>query len=109
MEQDCLLAYEGKGYYPASLAEPLSCVIGAMHACYHASPGSYVHKMDIKEKGDMIILAGAGPMGLAAINYAISREDRHPGRLIVTDIDQERLTRAAGLYRPGVAAKKAYN
>ncbi|MBN1181449.1 MAG: zinc-binding dehydrogenase [Bacteroidales bacterium] len=106
MEQDCLLSYEGKGFYAASLAEPLSCVIGAMHANYHATPGSYVHKMDIKEKGDMIILAGAGPMGLAAINYAIHREDRHPGKLIITDIDQERLDRAASLYTPGEAAKK---
>lgn len=42
--QDCLLAYEGPGYYPASLAEPLSCVIGAMHANYHTKPGSYVHQ-----------------------------------------------------------------
>ena len=35
MERDCLLAYKGDGFYPASLAEPLSCVIGAMHANYH--------------------------------------------------------------------------
>ena len=47
MEKDCLLAYRGEGYYPASLAEPLSCVIGAMHANYHTTPGRYVHKMDI--------------------------------------------------------------
>ena len=37
MEKDCLLAYKGEGYYPASLAEPLSCVIGAMHANYHTT------------------------------------------------------------------------
>ena len=43
LEQDCLLAYDGPGFYPASLSEPLSCVIGAMHANYHTKPGSSVH------------------------------------------------------------------
>jgi threonine dehydrogenase-like Zn-dependent dehydrogenase len=37
-------------------------------------------------------------MGLAAINYVLRREDRKPGLLIVTDIDQTRLDRAASLY-----------
>ncbi|MDI9545683.1 MAG: alcohol dehydrogenase catalytic domain-containing protein, partial [Bacteroidota bacterium] len=67
MEQNCLLSYKGAGFYPASLSEPLSCVIGAMHANYHTTPGSYVHKMEIVDKGKMAILAGVGPMGLAAI------------------------------------------
>lgn len=96
--QDCLLAYEGPGYYPASLSEPLSCVIGAMHANYHTTPGSYKHDMEIVDGGKMAILAGVGPMGLAAINYAISREDRKPSLLVVTDIDQARLDRAASIY-----------
>ena len=98
--QDCLLAYEGPGYYPASLAEPLSCVIGAMHANYHTKPGSYVHQMEIVDGGKMAILAGVGPMGLAAINYVINREDRKPSLMVVTDIDQARLDRAASIYSP---------
>ncbi|MCW0484852.1 zinc-binding dehydrogenase [Gaoshiqia sediminis] len=98
--QDCLLAYDGPGYYPASLAEPLSCVIGAMHANYHTKPGSYVHQMEIVDGGKMAILAGVGPMGLAAINYVIMREDRKPSLLVVTDIDQARLDRAASIYSP---------
>jgi L-sorbose 1-phosphate reductase len=105
MEQDCLLPYLGDGYYPASLAEPLSCVIGAMHANYHTSPGSYVHNMEIVQGGNMAILAGVGPMGLAAVNYAINRKDRQPGLLVVTDIDQSRLDRAATLYTVEQAAK----
>ena len=104
MENNCLLHYSGKGFYPASLAEPLSCVIGAMHANYHTEPGSYVHHMEIKDGGNMAILAGVGPMGLAAINYAIHRTDRKPKLLIVTDIDQVRLDRAATLYSPEEAA-----
>lgn len=98
LEQDCLLSYEGPGFYPASLAEPLSCVIGAMHANYHTTPGSYVHKMEIVEGGKMAILAGVGPMGLAAINYVINRSDRKPSLCVVTDIDQSRLDRAAEIY-----------
>lgn len=106
MENNCLLAYKGEGYYPASLAEPLSCVIGAMHANYHTTPGSYVHKMDIVADGKMAILAGVGPMGLAAINYVLRREDRRPSLCVVTDVDQTRLDRAAGLYTVEFAAAK---
>lgn len=105
MQNDCLLHYSGEGYYPGALAEPFSCVIGAMHANYHSKPGSYVHDMEIIQGGNMIIMAGVGPMGLAAVNYVIHRTDRQPGLLVVTDIDQQRLDRAAGLYTIEEAAK----
>ncbi len=98
MELGCLLPFKGDGFYPASLSEPLSCVIGAMHANYHTTPGSYIHKMEIVAGGNLAILAGVGPMGLAAINYALRREDRKPALIVVTDIDQTRLDRAASLY-----------
>ena len=106
MEQDCLLKYNGPGYYPASLSEPLSCVIGAMHANYHTKPGSYIHQMEIVHGGKMAILAGAGPMGLAAINYVLERKDRRPSLMVVTDIDQMRLRRAEELYTKEYAATK---
>ena len=106
MELGCLLPFKGEGYYPASLSEPLSCVIGAMHACYHITPGCYVHNMEIKADGKMAILAGVGPMGLAAINYVLHREDRHPSLLVVTDMDQARLDRAASLYTVEFAASR---
>ena len=38
---------------------------------YHTKAGSYVHEMGIKEGGKMALLASVGPMGLAAIDYAI--------------------------------------
>lgn len=104
MEQDCLLKFTGEGYYPASLAEPISCVIGAMHANYHTTPGSYEHKMEIVDGGKMAILAGVGPMGLAAINYVLHRKDRKPSLLVVTDVDQARLDRAASIYTVEFAA-----
>jgi len=100
MIQNCLLPYDGPGFYPASLAEPLSCVIGAMHANYHTKPGSYIHQMEIKNGGKMAILAGVGPMGLAAINYVVNRKDRKPSLLVVTDIASDRLERAAGIFSP---------
>ncbi len=106
MESGCLLSYQGEGFYPASLAEPLSCVIGAMHANYHTTPGSYIHHMEIVDRGNMAILAGVGPMGLAAINYVLHREDRSPALFVVTDIDQTRLDRAASLYSPEYAASR---
>lgn len=106
MEQGCLLHYHGDGFFPASLSEPMSCVIGAMHANYHLTPGSYVHSMEICDGGRMALLAAVGPMGLAAINYVLHRPDRHPSLLVVTDIDQSRLDRAAALYTTQYAASR---
>ncbi len=94
MECDCLLSYNGDAYFYGSLAEPMSCIIGGCHANYHTKGGSYVHSMGIVEGGAACVLAGAGPMGLGAVDYLISG-DRRPSLLIVTDIDQARLERAA--------------
>jgi threonine dehydrogenase-like Zn-dependent dehydrogenase len=52
--------------------------------------------MGTVEGGDMAILAGAGPMGLGAVDYAI-HGGRPPRLLVVTDIDDARLARAATL------------
>jgi threonine dehydrogenase-like Zn-dependent dehydrogenase len=77
-----------------------------MHANYHITPGSYIHNMEIVDGGKMAILAGVGPMGLAAINYVLNREDRKPSLLVVTDIEQSRLDRAATLYTVAYAASR---
>ena len=97
METGSLLAYKGDAFFHGSLAEPVSCVIGAFHAQYHTTNGCYEHKMGIVEGGKMAILAGVGPMGLGAVDYAI-HGPRRPKLLVVTDIDDARLTRAATLY-----------
>jgi hypothetical protein len=39
MECGCLLEYTGEAYYQASLAEPMSCSIGAFHAAHHTQMG----------------------------------------------------------------------
>jgi threonine dehydrogenase-like Zn-dependent dehydrogenase len=108
MEMNCLLPYSGKDFFLASLSEPLSCIIGAFHASYHTTYGSYVHSMGIKEGGNLALLAGVGPMGLGAIDYAIHC-DRKPGLLVVTDIDNERLKRAARVHTVENAAKNGVN
>jgi threonine dehydrogenase-like Zn-dependent dehydrogenase len=64
---------------------------------YHTTQGSYVHEMGIKAGGKMAILAGAGPMGLGAIDYAINNPDINPSLLVVTDVDDARLARAASI------------
>jgi threonine dehydrogenase-like Zn-dependent dehydrogenase len=96
MEMGCLLPYKGSTYFYGSLAEPMSCIVGAFHATYHTQPGRYEHRMDTVESGNMAILAGAGPMGLGAVDYAIHCS-RKPSLLVVTDIDDSRLKRAEGL------------
>ena len=96
MELGCLLPYDGDAYFYGSLTEPMSCIVGGFHANYHTTPGSYVHKMECKERGNMAILAGAGPMGLGCADYAI-HGGNPPKLLIITDIDDARLARAAQL------------
>ena len=102
---DCLLKYDSDTYYYGSLAEPLSCIVGTFHAMYHTKAGSYVHEMGIKEGGKMALLASVGPMGLGAIDYALHC-DRRPSLLVVTDIDDARLKRAASIYTVEEAKKQ---
>jgi threonine dehydrogenase-like Zn-dependent dehydrogenase len=105
MELGFLLNYEGESHYEASLSEPMSCIIGGFHSNYHTETGKYVHNMGIVEGGKMALLAGAGPMGLGAIDYALHC-DRKPGLLVVTDINDDRLARARKLFTDEEAKKQ---
>lgn len=96
MECGCLIPYEGSGFFAGSMTEPYSCVIGTFHAMYHTTYGSYVHQMGIRENGKMLMLAGNGPMGQAAIDY-ILHCDRRPSLLVITGRRQEQLDRLARL------------
>ena len=81
----------------------MSCIVGGYHANYHVKQGTYVHEMGIREGGNLAILAGAGPMGLGAVDYAVHC-DRKPALVVVTDIDTARLDRAASIVTPEEAA-----
>lgn len=96
MEMNCLIPFEGNGFFAGSMTEPYSCVIGTFHAMYHTKYGSYVHDMGIVEGGKMVMLAGNGSMGQAAIDYIVHC-DRRPGLLVVTGRRQEQLDRLAEL------------
>ena len=97
LKMDCLLPYDSDTFFYGSLAEPMSCIIATFHAMYHTRDGEYVHDMGIIKGGKMALLAGVGPMGLGAIDYALHC-DRKPSLLVVTDIDDARLARAASIY-----------
>ncbi len=105
MEMDCLLPYHGDASYFGSLSEPMSCIVGAFRASYHVPTGTYGHRMGILEGGTMAILAGAGPMGLGAVDLAL-HGDRRPRLLVVTDIDDARLARAQELFPVEDAARE---
>ncbi len=105
MEQDCLFVYEGDAFFMGSLSEPVSCVAGAFHANYHTHPGKYLHHMGIKPGGKMCIMAGCGPMGMCAVQYALACDIR-PSLLVVTDIASDRIARAEKYLSPQQAAEK---
>lgn len=108
MELGCLLNYKGEAYYEASLAEPMSCIIGAFHANFHTKMGNYEHKMGVAQGGKMALLAATGPMGLGAIEYIINC-DRKPSLLVVTDIDTKRIEKAQSIFSKKEVAKKGVN
>ena len=105
MEQNCLLEYDNEAYFYGSIAEPMSCIVAAFKASFHIED-NYIHHMGIKKGGNTAILAGVGAMGLGAIDYALHNDDKRPGRLVVTDIDDDRLNRARSIYTEEEAKEK---
>jgi threonine dehydrogenase-like Zn-dependent dehydrogenase len=105
MELGCLLHYDGDAYFYASLAEPVSCIIGGYHMMYHTNKQNYSHAMGIKSGGNVLILGGAGPMGLGAAEYPLYGGSK-PARIVVTDVDDGRLRRARQLVSPELAKSR---
>ena len=98
MEMGCLLPYDGDAAFKCSLAEPISCIVSAFRTNYHHAFGSHVHEMGIRDGGTMLLLAGCGAMGLGCIDIACHSPEKRPRRLVVTDIDDARLARAAKMF-----------
>lgn len=101
----CVLPLNGTYFANASLSEPMSCIIGAFHANYHTKQYVYTHDMGIKEGGNVALLGCAGPMGLGAIEYAINGAIK-PKIVVVVDIDETKLNRAASLIKVEEAKEK---
>lgn len=93
IEAGCLWTFDGDAYFASSVAEPVSCCIGGYHTNYHTEPGGYKHIMGTKEGGNLIILGGCGPMGLGAISYGLTFENK-PKRIVVTEVNDDRIARA---------------
>ncbi|MDR1852667.1 MAG: zinc-binding dehydrogenase [Propionibacteriaceae bacterium] len=105
MELGCLLHYSGESYFEASLGEPMSCIIGGYNANYHTNKVNYIHQMGVKPGGSVLILGGAGPMGLGAVEYPLAIE-AHPARVVVTDVDAARIERARRVIPESHAAER---
>ena len=101
MEMGCLLPYEGDAFFKCSLAEPISCIVSGFRTNYHNAFCSHDLEVGIVDKGTMLLMAGCGAMGLGCIDIACHSPEKRPRRLVVTDIDDGRLSRAATIFGLG--------
>lgn len=104
IEKGCIWEYDGDSYFEASLGEPMSCVIGGYHTNFHTVPGTYQHIMGTKEGGNILILGGCGPMGLGAVSYGLTFENK-PKRIVVTEVNDAKIERAREVIPESEAAE----
>ena len=96
VENDYLIKLESDCFFKGSLIEPASCVIRGYRASLHLDD-NLLPFTNIRPDGKTAILAGCGPMGLVAIDIAISGEVK-PSLVVVTDLDENRLKRAEKIF-----------
>ncbi len=104
IEMNCLIPYAGDAFFKASLSEPIACILAALKSQYHVKPNQYEHEMGIKKDGNVALLGGGGPMGLEFIDLLLHNEIK-PKSIVMTDIDQSKLDRAALLFPQAEAEK----
>lgn len=105
IEAKSMIPMETECFYELSVTEPIFCIAGGFHSNIHLKHNSHEVISGTKKDGNMIIFGGCGPMGLGAISYAMAIEN-HPKRLVITEISDERLERAASFLSPEMAAEK---
>jgi threonine dehydrogenase-like Zn-dependent dehydrogenase len=98
MEMGCLLPYDGDAFFKCSLAEPISCNVAGLRANYHNAQAAHEHIQGIVDGGAMLLMAGCGSMGLGCIDIACHCPEKRPRRLVVTEVDDGRLARAARMF-----------
>ena len=98
MEMGCLLPYGGDAFFKCSLAEPISCVLAGLRANYHNAQAAHEHIQGVVGGGAMLLMAGCGAMGLGLVDIACHSPERRPRMLVVTDVDDYRLSRAARMF-----------
>ena len=104
IEQDCVLKYSGGTFFLGSLTEPMACIIRAFRASYHCESDTYMPRMGIVEGGNLALLAGCGPRGLGAIDYAL-HGPRKPKLVVMTCRNEARLKRAEKVFTVQHAAE----
>lgn len=104
VEHGYLIKVESDAFFKASLVEPVSCILRGYKATFHLEGEEGAHVMGLKKGGKLAILAGCGPMGLEAIDLAL-HAGMDPSLVVVTDLDQARLDRAARIFDPAKAAE----
>ena len=105
VEKGCVLPYNGGYYANGSLAEPMSCIIGAFHASYHTEPLVWEHQMGIRTGGSLALLGSGGAMGVGALDYALHGPFR-PRLVVAVDVSDERLGRLRTLFPPEEARSR---
>ena len=103
LERNCMIPYEGDAYFKGSLCESLACVIRGYKGFYHTDYSNYVRTDGAKVGGKLAILGGAGPMGLGAVDLAGGYAGL--SQVVVTDLNEDRLTYARSKCKPEDAAK----
>ncbi|KQV64998.1 L-sorbose 1-phosphate reductase [Nocardioides sp. Root122] len=103
IDKGCVLPYDDDYFANGSLAEPMSCIIGAFHASYHTEPLVWQHQMGIRTGGALALLGCGGAMGAGALDYALHGPYRS-SLVVAVDVNAERLSRLASLFPPGEAA-----
>ena len=103
IENGYLMKLQSDCFFKGSLIEPASCVIRGYKGSLHLDPDG-VPYTNIKPGGRVAILAGCGPMGLVAIDLALHGIVK-PSVVVVTDLDENRLSRAREIFRPEKAAQ----
>lgn len=107
LDNDFLIKLNSDSYFNGSLIEPASCVIRGYKASLHLDE-NYNPVAGIKPGGKVAILAGCGPMGLVAIDIALHGNVK-PSMVVVTDLDQARLDRAASIFSVEKAKEDGIN
>ena len=98
LDAGCVLPYAGDDYFKCSLAEPLSCIVSAFRTSYHTAVNSHQFVPGPKADGSMLLIASCGAMGMAAIDCALHYPGNRPSRIVVTDIDENRIAHAREVF-----------
>lgn len=97
VEKGCVLPYDDGYFANGSLAEPMSCIIGAFRSNYHTEPLVWEHQMGLRPGGRLALLGSGGAMGIGALDYTLNGPFT-PSLVVAVDVDTERLDRLRRLF-----------